>query len=250
MRNTGQTGGTPDADIDADAAWNIFTGSSNVVVAVTDSGINYNHIDLQTNIWVNPGESGDSKETDGIDNDGNGYVDDWRGWDFYNGDNNPMDSYSHGTHVAGTIGAVGNNDEGVTGVCWTVKLMALRCGTGGSISTDAAISAIDYATDKKVNVINASWGGPNYYQSLYAAINRARTKGILFVAAAGNYMGNTQWYDNDEKAVYPSCYDLDNIVSVLSTDHNDNRSSFSHYGKTTVDIGAPGRTNDGTNKDI
>jgi subtilisin family serine protease len=244
LRNTGQTGGTSDADIDAPEAWNIFTGSPSVVVAVTDSGINYSHIDLGANIWVNPGESGGRKETDGIDNDGNGKIDDWHGWDFYDGDNNPMDTYSHGTHVAGTIGAVGDNNEGVVGVCWSVKLMALRVGATGPVLS-CAISAIDYARAKGAKVINASWGSYTYYQSLYDAINRARTNGILFVAAAGNDQSN-----NDSTPHYPSSYNLDNIIAVLATDHNDNKSGFSNFGKNSVDIGAPGGTNDGTNKDI
>jgi len=258
MNNTGQTGGTVDADIDAPEAWNIFTGSPNVVVAVIDTGVNYNHEDLKANIWTNSGECGNGKETDGVDNDGNGYRDDWRGWNFAYNNNNPMDDNSHGTHVAGTIGAAGNNGKGVAGISWTVKLMAIKIfdeGAYGSVSN--AIHAVDYATENGACISSNSYGWAYNDPDLvanktayYNAINRAKNKGKLFIAAAGNYQGNTQWYDNDKKAVYPSCYDLDNIVSVLSTDHNDILSSFSHYGKTTVDIGAPGGTNDGSNKDI
>ena len=247
MHNTGQTGGTSGADIHAPEAWNIFTGSPNITVAVIDSGIDYNHEDLAANFWTNPGETGGGKETDGIDNDGDGYVDDWRGWDFATGDNDPIDEYDpyyHGTHVSGTIGAVGNNGIGVAGVCWSVKLMALRF-----FNIADTISAIDYAANKGARVINASWGTGAYSQALYDAIQRARSKGVLFIAAAGNW-SNLQWYDNDAIPVYPASYALDNILAVLSTDHNDNLSSFSHYGKMSVDIGAPGGTGDGTNKDI
>lgn len=249
LNNTGQTGGTVDADIDAPEAWNIFTGSSEITVAVIDTGIDYNHEDLAENIWTNPGETGGGKETDGVDNDGNGYVDDWHGWDFYSGNNDPMDAYDpvyHGTHVAGTIGAKGNNNKGVVGVCWNVKLMALK--TWGDIAS--SIPAIDYAAKMGAKGINASWGTPDYSQSLYEAIQRARAKGVLFVAAAGNYQEPITWYDNDQHAVYPASYDLDNILAVLSTDHNDALSGFSHYGKTSVDMGAPGGTGDGSVKDI
>ncbi|MBC7361071.1 MAG: S8 family serine peptidase [Candidatus Aminicenantes bacterium] len=227
LKNTGQSGGTVDADIDAPEAWDIFTGSQNVVVAVIDSGIDYNHVDLAQNIWINAGEI----PNNGIDDDQNGYIDDYRGWNFYSNNNNPMDYLGHGTHVAGIIGAGGNNGIGVTGVCWNVRLMALR------IVPDAAsgIKAIDYAISMGAKVMNASWGGPSYSSPLLSAISRAEANGVLFIAAAGNDGTN-----NDLTPHYPSSYDLDNIIAVLSTDHTDNKSGFSNYGIYSVDLGAPG----------
>ncbi|MDI6697859.1 MAG: S8 family serine peptidase [Candidatus Saccharicenans sp.] len=230
LNNTGQSGGTVDSDIDAPEAWDIFTGSQDVVVAVIDSGIDYSHVDLAQNIWINPGEI----PNNGIDDDGNGYVDDCRGWNFYSNNNNPMDYLGHGTHVAGIIGAVGNNGTGVTGVCWNVKLMALR------IVPDAAsaIKAIDYAISMEAKIMNASWGSPSYSSSLLSAIGRAQAAGALFIAAAGN--SPPPGKNNDLTPYYPSSYDLDNIIAVLSTDHNDNKSGFSHYGIYSVDLSAPG----------
>lgn len=240
LRNTGQTGGTSDADIDAPEAWDIHKGSTSIVVAVIDSGIDYNHEDLQVNIWTNPGETGGGKETNGVDDDSNGYVDDWRGWNFVNGNNNPIDTSEpvyHGTHVSGTIGAKGNNGKGVVGVCWNVKLMALK-----AADTAQFINAIDYSTYNGAHVSNNSWGVPDS-GALLAAIDRARTNGKLFVAAAGNTWGGGT--NNDVYPIFPASYDLDNIISVLATDHYDNKATYSHYGPYSVDVGAPGGT-DGT----
>ena len=239
-----QEGGTLDADIDAPEAWDIFTGSSDVVVAVIDTGVDYGHIDLQANIWTNPGESGGGKETNGIDDDNNGYIDDVHGWDFVNTDNDPMEDNSpkyHGTHIAGIIGAKGNNDEGIAGINWNVKIMVLKAGNyNGDFDIADIVGAIDYATENGAHLSNNSYGDYSYSQSEYNAIKRARDcmlgyTGKLFVASAGN--GNN---DNDSNPQYPSCYNLDNIISVLATDHNDNKSGYSNYGITTVDIGAPG----------
>lgn len=239
MHNTGQTGGTVEADIDAPEAWDIFTGSSNVVVAVVDTGIDYSHEDLAANIWINPGESGGGKETNGIDDDGNGYIDDFRGWDFVNNDNDPMDDFYdiyHGTHVSGTIGATGNNGKGVVGVNWNVKLMAVKfLNQYGSGTTANAIRAIDYSITNNANLSNNSWGNYTYDRDLYEAIIRTLIAGKLFVAAAGNDNLNTDNYPS-----YPACYNLDNIIAVLSTNHNDNRSGFSNYGPNSIDLGAPG----------
>jgi subtilisin family serine protease len=232
LNNTGQTGGTPDADIDAPEAWNIQQGSKNVVVAVVDTGVDYNHQDLAANIWTNTGEIGN----DGIDNDGNGYIDDVRGYDFINNDNDPMDDYSHGSHVAGTIGAVGNNNIGVVGVSPKVSIMPLKIFTAyGSTDISTIVKGINYATKKGAKVINASYGGYGFSQAQKDAIAFANTMGVSFVAAAGNNSNN-----NDTSPFYPSSYDLPNIIAVAATTDRDQLASFSNYGKTSVDLGAPG----------
>ncbi len=232
LNNTGQTGGAIDADIDAPEAWNITTGSSNVVLAVIDSGVTYNHPDLAGNIWTN----NDEVTGNGIDDDGNGYVDDIYGWDFIDSDGYPVDLNSHGTHVAGTIAAMGNNGVGTAGVMWSAKIMAIRfLGVSGWGNTANAAEAIMYAADNGARIINASWGEYDYSNTLYNAIDYARTKDVLFVAAAGNENN-----DNDIHPFYPASYDLPNIISVAATDHNDNLASFSNYGKNSVDLGAPG----------
>jgi subtilisin family serine protease len=232
LHNTGQGGGTPDADIDAPEAWDIQTGNPNLVIGVIDTGVDYNHPDLVGNIWTNPGEIAN----DGIDNDNNGYIDDIRGWDFAYNDNNPSDVDGHGTHVSGTIAGKGNNGVGVTGVAWNAKIMPLKfLDDTGSGSTSGAISAINYATAKGVKLTNNSWGGGGYSQALYDAINAAGQQGALFIAAAGNESSNT-----DILPAYPASYNLANIISVASTTNTDGLSSFSNYGLTSVDLGAPG----------
>jgi len=238
MNNTGQTvngdPGVSGADINAPQAWDITTGSASLVIADIDTGVNYNHPDLAGNSWINPGETAGN----GIDDDGNGYVDDTRGWDFYSNDNNPIDDNGHGTHTAGTFGAVGNNGVGVTGVAWQCKIMALKfLGASGSGSTSGAISCLNYAVGKGVKVSNNSWGGGGYNQALFDAINNSRGIGHVFVAAAGNAGLNT-----DLSANYPSGYNIDNIISVASSTNDDARSSFSNFGATTVDLAAPGST--------
>lgn len=241
LNNEGKTGGTDDADIDAPEAWEINTGSHDVIVGVVDTGIDYNHEDLKDNMWANPGESGldedgNDKSTNGIDDDENGYVDDHRGWDFINGDNDPMDGHSHGTHVAGTIGAAGNNGVGVAGVNWDVSLVGIKIfSDSGSTSTDVIIEAIEYTTAVGIHVTNNSWGGGGFNQALHDAIEEANDEGVLFVAAAGNSRNN-----NDRSPYYPATYDLDNIITVAATDHNDRLASFSSYGQEEVEIAAPG----------
>ncbi len=238
MNNTGQTGGAADADIDAPEAWDIATGNSDVVVAVVDTGIDINHPDLVSNIWSNPLET-----VNGVDDDGNGFIDDIRGWDFVNHDNSPLDDYGHGTHVAGTIAASGNNSAGVVGVNWQARIMALKfIDSSGSGATSDAIEALQYAASLRrsginVRITNNSWGDTNgiYSTSLSQAIQDQGEAGILFVAAAGNWN-----HDNDASPFYPASYPWSNIISVAATDHHDAKASFSHYGLTSVDLGAPG----------
>ncbi|MFO0802023.1 MAG: S8 family serine peptidase [Gemmataceae bacterium] len=221
------------AQISAPAAWDNSTGSGNFVVAVIDSGVDYNHPDLAANMWHNPNET----PNDGIDNDGNGIVDDYYGANFVGANTgNPMDDNGHGTHVAGTIGAVGNNGTGVAGVNWNVKIMALKfLSASGSGSTSDAIEALNYAVAHGAKVSNNSWGGGGYSTALFNAIQAAQNAGHIFVAAAGNSNVNI-----DTTPSYPASYNLGNVVAVASTTSTDARSSFSNYGPNTVDIAAPG----------
>jgi subtilisin family serine protease len=231
LNNTGQTGGTPGADINAPEAWEGFTGNGNTIVAVIDTGVDYNHPDLKNNMWVNNGET----PNNGIDDDQNGYVDDVYGYDFLNNDADPMDDDGHGTHCAGTIGAVANNGLGVAGVNWRAKIMALKfLGPNGG-SDSGAIRAIDYAVQMGAKISNNSWGGGPGTTLLSNAIDRARIAGHIFVAAAGNESNN-----NDIRPTYPANFNIDNVVSVAAIDHNGAIANFSNRGVQTVDIGAPG----------
>jgi subtilisin family serine protease len=255
MNNTGQTGGANDADIDAPEAWDTQTGNDSTLIAVIDTGVDYNHPDLAANIWTNPGEI----PNNGKDDDNNNYIDDVRGWNFVNDDNDPLDDNLHGTHVAGTIGAVGNNGIGVAGVNWRVKIMPLKfLGSDGSGTLANAISAILYAANKKAKVMNNSWGGGGFSQALLEAIKFANDKGALFVAAAGN-----EGADNDQTPNYPSNYDVPNVIAVAAIDHNGSLAIWdtgggggcgcqgcngnvigapgSNFGATTVDLAAPGK---------
>jgi subtilisin family serine protease len=172
--------------IDAPEAWGVTTGSAGVVVGVIDSGVDFGHPDLATAMWVNPGESCDACPTNGVDDDGNGYVDDWRGWDFANGDNDPSDDNGHGTHVAGTIGAAGDNGVGITGVSQRVGLMGLKfTGANGEGTAADAVSAILYATANGADITNNSYGGDGFSEAMLAAIRTADALDSLFVAAAG-----------------------------------------------------------------
>jgi len=231
MHNTGQTGGVADADIDAPEAWDLQTGG-NVIIAVVDTGVDYNHSDLSDNIWNNSGEI----PNNGRDDDGNGFVDDVRGWDFANNDNNPMDDNDHGTHLSGIIAASGNDGNGVVGVNWSARIMPLKFmdRTGAGTSADA-IAAIDYAVANGAQVINASWGGGPFSTAMFNVISAANDAGVLFVAAAGNESNN-----NDRTPSYPADYDLPNVISVAATDDADTLAGFSNFGANSVDLGAPG----------
>jgi subtilisin-like proprotein convertase family protein/subtilisin family serine protease len=237
LNNTGQAGGTANADISAVDAWDVTTGNSDVIVGIVDTGIDYNHPDLAANIWRNPGEIAGN----GVDDDGNGYIDDIHGINAITGSGDPFDDNAHGTHCAGTIGGVGNNGVGVAGVNWNVSLIGLKFLSGsGSGTTDDAIEAINYAVALKnrgvdIRVLSNSWGGGGFSQALFDAIAAANNAGILFVAAAGNASSN-----NDTTANFPSNYDVPNVVAVASTTRTDGLSSFSNFGATTVDLGAPG----------
>ena len=232
LNNIGQTGGLPDADIDAPEAWDIQRESPSNIIAVIDTGVVYDHEDLSHNMWINPGEI----PSNGIDDDENGYIDDVRGWDFVNNDNDPMDDNSHGTHCAGIIGADGNNSIGVVGVNWTAMIMPLKfLNAEGSGTTTDAILAIQYASHMGAKIMSNSWGGGGYSQALKDAITATHEAGAVFVAAAGN---NAR--DNDIIPHYPSNYDVPNIISVAATDDDDELAWFSNYGCNSVDLGAPG----------
>jgi subtilisin family serine protease len=250
LHNDGSNGGKVDADVDAPEAWQISTGSKNVLVAVIDTGVDYNHEDLKGNIWLNPGESGadlagNPKQSNGIDDDHNGFIDDFHGWDFVNGDNNPLDDNNHGSHVAGTIGAKGNNRIGVAGINWEVSIVGIKfLDNAGSGSVENAVKSVEYATLLGVKLTSNSWGGGSFSQTLDDAIAAANKEGILFVAAAGN---NGQ--DNDRHAHYPASHRWPNVIAVGATDRNDSVASFSNYGKNTIHIFAPGVDIVSTTKD-
>lgn len=235
MHNTKQTWGKLDADIDAVQAWDISTGDS-VIVGVIDTGVDTAHADLMGNIWTNPGEI----PNNGIDDDGNGYVDDIHGWDFSNNDNGPVDDNSHGTHVSGTIAAVGNNATGVVGVCWSAKIMALKwLDAEGYGTVSDAILALEYATKMGAKLTSNSYGWSYSSQAHKNAIDSSGAHGMLFIASAGNNGVN-----NDVSPHYPSSYNSNNIIAVAATDHNDSLANEptwgSNYGLITVDLGAPG----------
>ncbi len=242
--------GTKDADIDAPEAWYKRTSSATndgreTIVVVIDTGVQYDHPDLAANMWTNTGEI----PGNGVDDDGNGFADDVHGintlaanpvysaFGYKAGD--PMDDQGHGTHVAGIIGAQGNNGVGVSGINWSTKIMALKFldADGYGNSADAII-CMEYALGKKGSnrmVINASWGEYEYSSPLYEEIQKAGEAGVLFVAAAGN-----DGYNADRTPMYPASYDATNIISVGASDEDDLKASFSNYGAVNVDLFAPG----------
>ena len=233
LHNTGQTGGTADADIDAPEAWATHTGrnqaNGGTLLAVIDTGIDYNHPDLKDNMWTNPGEIAG----DGIDNDGNGVIDDVHGYNAYADSGDPMDGHSHGTHCAGTIAAKGNNEIGVAGVNHDANLMAVKIfSDSGRTSAAAIIRGIQYSTNNGARITSNSWGGGRANEGIKSAFENSTA---LHLMAAGN-----SGSDNDARPHFPSSYEGDHIIAVAATDHKDNLANFSCYGATSVDIAAPG----------
>lgn len=233
MNNEGQTGGKVDADIDAPEAWAITNGKTQAeggpLIAIIDTGVNYNHEALQGNIWTNPGEI----PGDGIDNDGNGVIDDIHGYNAAGKNGDPLDDNDHGSHCAGTIAGNGTNAKGLYGVSQKANIMGVKflSSSGGGTLADA-IDSVLYATKMGARVTSNSWGGGGFNQALYDAF---KSSPALHIIAAGNESNN-----NDARPAYPATFDLPNVVSVAATDHKDGIASFSNYGKTTVDLGAPG----------
>ena len=236
LNNTGQNGGKENAHVDALKAWLKTKGSDKVVVAVLDTGVDFTHGDLVSNIWFRPDNI--PQYTD----DELGTFNDEKGFNATDNIADPMDDNGHGTHCAGIIGAEGNNDKGIAGINWNVQIMPLKfLGRGGFGSTKDAIEAINYAVDRKqkgvnVGIISASWGSTQYSKALEDAIRAAGEAGILFVAAAGN-----DGSSNDKRPHYPSNYDLPNVISVAAMDRSDQIASFSNFGVKTVHIAAPGK---------
>jgi len=234
LKNTGQTiNGTPGiagADINAEAAWSVTTGSSTIVIGVVDTGVDYTHSDLAANIWNNPGGKGNVLCAAGT-----------HGFNAITRTCDPRDDYYHGTHVSGTIGAIGNNSLGVTGVNWTTSIMALKfLDSSGYGNTADAIAAIDFAVQAKIDGVNVrilsnSWGGFGFSKALLDEINKANENDILFVASAGNDSSNSDTYPH-----YPSSYNTPNMIAVAATDNRDALAYFSNFGPTSVHLGAPG----------
>jgi len=233
LHNEGQTGGKADADIDAPEAWQIHTGRSQAegghITAVIDTGVDYNHPDLKANMWVNPGEIAGN----GIDDDGNGVIDDVHGYNAFADNGDPMDGQGHGSHCAGTIAAVGNDGVGVVGVNQKANIMAVKIFSDeGSTDAAAIIRGIQYATKMGARITSNSWGGP----IPNAGIRQAFEESPAFhLVAAGNSGTNNDWFPS-----FPANYPLPNLLSVAATDHNDGLASFSQYGAKKVHLGAPG----------
>lgn len=240
LENSGQLGGLIDADINAEKMWAIEPGSQDIVIGIIDTGIDFTHPDLTNNLWNNPGEI----PNNGKDDDNNGYVDDIHGINAITETGNPMDDNSHGTHVAGTIGANANNGIGVVGVAQSVKIAACKfLSRSGSGSNSDAIQCLEYfaqlkaRSNNRVNLIatNNSWGGGSSSQAMLEALKAHESLGILFVAAAGNESNN-----NDVNERFPCNYNVSNVISVAAIDNKDKLASFSNYGKKTVHVAAPG----------
>ena len=238
FKNLGQAdsaghAGVVGVDIDAERAWDIETGSEKMIVAVIDTGVDFNHPDLKDNIWTNEAEA---NGVAGVDDDGNGIIDDIHGFNAIDGSGNSMDDHGHGSHCSGTIGAKGNDGKGIVGVNWNTRIMGVKfLSADGSGSLEGALKAIDYATKMGAKVMSNSWGGGGFSQTLLDAIKRSNDAGALFVAAAGNDANN-----NDETPTYPGSYDVPNIITVAAIDNAGAKADFSNYGRKLVHIGAPG----------
>lgn len=238
LHNTGSfASGTAGADIKAPQAWDIHTGNSSIIIAVLDTGIDYNHSDLSGNIWINTNEI----PNNGIDDDGNGKIDDWRGWNFVSNNNNPMDNNGHGTFVSGIAGAKTNNSIGIAGLMWNAKIMALKfLDAEGEGTLADEILAIQYAIAKGAKIINASYSGSSYSQAEFDALSLANSAGVLVMAAAGNGGNDDIGDNNDFYPEYPASYALPNIISIAATDQNDRRAAFTNFGLNSVHVAAPG----------
>lgn len=227
--------------INAKTIWDITRGHPDVIIAVIDTGVDYTHPDLRDNIWINKTEL---NGVFGVDDDNNGYTDDIVGWDFADNDNDPTDQTTgsgHGTHVAGIIGAVGNNHAGISGLNWQAGIMPLKAMADGSSElTDAAIiEAIGYAIVNGAHIVNCSFGGEENSIAEKNAFFELQQNNILAACAAGNYSKNM---DFDINKIYPASHDLDNIISIASGDQNDNLAISSNYGLKTVDVMSPGNS--------
>ncbi len=237
MNNTGQTDskqiGVAGFDIGAEKAWEMTTGSPEVLVAIIDTGIKYDSPDLAPNMWVNQAEQ---NGTTGVDDDANGYVDDIHGYNFVSNTGDPMDDHGHGSHCAGTIGGKGNDGAGVVGVNWDVKMMGVKfLAEDGSGTLENAVKSIAYATQMGAKILSNSWGGGGFSQELKDVIDASSVAGAVFVAAAGNSSSN-----NDSNPAYPASYDTPNMIAVSAIDNRGLLANFSSYGKTKVHVGAPG----------
>jgi subtilisin family serine protease len=232
LRNFGVLGGVIGADINARQAWDITTGSTNVIVAVNDTGIRYTHQDLAAQMWRNPGEIAG----DGMDNDRNGFVDDVFGANILDDNGDPMDFDDHGSHVAGTIGAAANNGFPHVGVAWRVRLMAIRWLSSLGGTADDVVAAMEYAVANGARIVNGSYGGYLFSDAEYDSILAAMGSGVLVVVSAGNESNDS----DGEFSAYPASYDLENLIAVAALDRADQIAGFSNYGLTSVDVGAPG----------
>ena len=238
MKNIGQKDsdgqiGISGLDIDAEAAWDITTGNKKTLIAIIDTGIDYNHPDIKDNVWTNEAEANGQP---GVDDDGNGVIDDIHGYNAITNSGDPMDDHGHGTHCAGTIGGHGNDGVGVAGVNWDANIMGVKfLDKEGSGSLEDAVKAIAYANKMGAKVMSNSWGGGGFSQALMDVIKETDTSGALFVAAAGNDYSN-----NDSSPAYPASYQVANVIAVAAVDNKGMKAGFSNYGKKTVHLGAPG----------